>query len=432
METRADGRRDIAVVGGGVAGLAAAIEAAGTGASVTLHDARETLGGRARTREVGGFLLNEGAHALYVDGAAMAFLRMLGREPAGGVPDPTGGVGVDGRLVGSLPAGPWSVLRTPLLRGDRLAFGRVFARLARLEPLDFRDVTVTDAVRGLVGDGPASRVVHALFRLATYGNDPDVASADTGIAQLVLGLGNGVRYLDGGWRTIVDALLDEARRRGVRVEPGAKVTAVAPVPGGVEVVTTARRRRHDAVVLAPGAPRHVAALLGDRVPDAARWAATARASGVASFDVGLAGPWGSGPTFALGLDTPMYLSVHAPVARLAPEGRTLVNVSRYLPPDETPDPDRDRRACEEFLERIRPGWRDDACHVEFHPRLVASTDQPRAAEGGMTARPASTVPGLAGVYVAGDWVGPVGSLADASVASGRAAARLAVAGKVAA
>lgn len=198
IEKGAIGPRDIAVVGGGLAGLAAAIEAAGAGAAVTLHDARETLGGRARTREVDGFSLNEGPHALYVDGEAMAFLRSIGREPAGGTPDPSRGVGVDGRVVGPLPAGLRSVIRTPLLRGDRVAFARLFARIGRLDPHDHADVTVTHAVRRLVGDGPAARVVHALFRLATYGNDPDVASADTGIAQLALGSRNGVRYLDGG------------------------------------------------------------------------------------------------------------------------------------------------------------------------------------------------------------------------------------------
>jgi hypothetical protein len=35
------------------------------------------------------------------------------------------------------------------------------------------------------------------------------------------------------------------------------------------------------------------------------------------------------------------------------------------------------------------------------------------------------VPGIAGLYLAGDWVGPEGFLADASTASARAAAALA-------
>jgi phytoene dehydrogenase-like protein len=85
----------VAVVGAGLAGLAAAIEASTSGEAVTLFDAREHPGGRARTRDEGGFLVNEGAHALYIDGAANQFLRSLDLEPAGGQPDAAGGIGVD-------------------------------------------------------------------------------------------------------------------------------------------------------------------------------------------------------------------------------------------------------------------------------------------------------------------------------------------------
>ncbi|MDP9388899.1 MAG: FAD-dependent oxidoreductase, partial [Actinomycetota bacterium] len=44
----------VAVVGGGITGLAAAWELAGAGAQVTLFEASERLGGRIRTEEVGG------------------------------------------------------------------------------------------------------------------------------------------------------------------------------------------------------------------------------------------------------------------------------------------------------------------------------------------------------------------------------------------
>ncbi|OLT30443.1 hypothetical protein BJF79_38970 [Actinomadura sp. CNU-125] len=41
-------KSEITVIGGGVAGLVAAIECAEGGASVTLHEAHRTLGGRGR------------------------------------------------------------------------------------------------------------------------------------------------------------------------------------------------------------------------------------------------------------------------------------------------------------------------------------------------------------------------------------------------
>ena len=52
----------LAVIGGGWAGLAAAIEAVSLGASVTLFEMAPTLGGRARTLDGGEPVLDNGQH----------------------------------------------------------------------------------------------------------------------------------------------------------------------------------------------------------------------------------------------------------------------------------------------------------------------------------------------------------------------------------
>ena len=59
--------------------------------------------------------------------------------------------------------------------------------------------------------------------------------------------------------------------------------------------------------------------------------------------------------------------------------------------------------------------------------MVVTGAIPTAANGGLAGRPAAEVPGLPGAFVAGDWVGPVGMLADAALASGVHAGRLAAA-----
>ena len=53
------GRRNITVIGGGIAGLVASIAAAETGASVIVHEAHGMLGGRARST-AGDFVANHG------------------------------------------------------------------------------------------------------------------------------------------------------------------------------------------------------------------------------------------------------------------------------------------------------------------------------------------------------------------------------------
>jgi squalene-associated FAD-dependent desaturase len=71
----------IAVVGGGLAGLAAAIECADAGASVTLYEARSRLGGATFSFERNGLWLDNGQHvALRCCTAYLAFLRRLGVE----------------------------------------------------------------------------------------------------------------------------------------------------------------------------------------------------------------------------------------------------------------------------------------------------------------------------------------------------------------
>jgi hypothetical protein len=47
---------------------------------------------------------------------------------------------------------------------------------------------------------------------------------------------------------------------------------------------------------------------------------------------------------------------------------------------------------------------------------------PTASRGGLHGRPQALVPQHDRVFVAGDWVGPVGLLGDAAMASGAAAA----------
>jgi phytoene dehydrogenase-like protein len=58
------------------------------------------------------------------------------------------------------------------------------------------------------------------------------------------------------------------------------------------------------------------------------------------------------------------------------------------------------------------------------PRIEAASALPLAKDGGFVSRPGSQVPGIANLYLAGDWVGPEGFLVDASIASARRAAQM--------
>ena len=84
---------DVAVVGGGLSGFTAAAFAGREGLAVGVLEKAASPGGRARTRDEGGFLFNLGPHALYRSGEAMAILRELGVRFRGRVPPAGGGYG---------------------------------------------------------------------------------------------------------------------------------------------------------------------------------------------------------------------------------------------------------------------------------------------------------------------------------------------------
>src|SRR5690349_14048108 len=113
------------VIGGGLAGLAAATYLARGGAKVRLLAKAPTLGGRAATDTPHGFALNRGAHALYAGGAAEAVLKDLGVSFTSG--SPRGYMARDERGLHPFPAAPMDILRTTLLDAtDKAELMRVF------------------------------------------------------------------------------------------------------------------------------------------------------------------------------------------------------------------------------------------------------------------------------------------------------------------
>src|SRR5262245_30786183 len=197
----------VAVVGGGLGGLVAAAFAARAGAQVTLFERMADAGGRGRSREERGFTFNMGPHALYLKGPAIGALRELGIEPAGRSPAPTGGLGyLDGRLH-ALPGGSVSLLTTGLLGlSEKLELAGLLSRMSRLVDEADSAVPVGEYLRTVVRSARVRDLLLALVRVTSYSHVPEVLASDAALTQVALGLGPGVRYVDGGWQTIVDAL----------------------------------------------------------------------------------------------------------------------------------------------------------------------------------------------------------------------------------
>jgi len=391
-------RHEIHVIGGGLAGLAAAAVAARAGAAVVVHETRHRLGGRATTDERDGFLLDQGPHALYRGGAAERVLGELGIRARGVRPRVQGVVVLDG-VRHRAPTGAVSLLRTTALDGrDKLELARVFATLPRVRPADHAHRSATEWVDGVARRPRVRQAIHTLLRLTSYANHPAVSSAEVAIGMLQQGTGPGVLYLQGGWQQLVDALADVGVRAGARIEVGEPVTELPDAA---------------AVIVAAGGPANVGALVGHA------WE-VGPAAEVACLDVGLDGP--PPQDIALGLDVPMYASHHSIAPGRAPAGRSLLAAAEYLAPGVEPD----RARLEGWVRTVGVG--DDRIVTRrYLHRMVACSAIATAEGGGLAGRPDVAVPGRPGTFVAGDWVGPEGHLGDAVLASARAAALAAVA-----
>jgi len=411
----------VIVVGGGLAGLGAAAMLGRAGRDVVLYEKASSLGGRASTqRRDGGFLLNQGPHALFVGGAGMRELRKLGLEPRGKTPSASGGYAVAGGVKHTLPGGLVSLLTTGLLRlPAKLETARLLASLGRLETSSLQTTTVRAWTTRALRHPEVRQLVEALLRLSTYANAPDAMSAGVALRQLQIALADNVLYLDGGWQTLVDGLRAVAEQAGVRIVGGARVVAVDSDAAGVRGVRLADGTAEvaSAVILATD-PAGASALAGPAARGLAAFASTAVPVRAACLDLCLTRLPRERATFALGIDEPLYLSVHSARAALAPEGAALIQLARYLECDgRESDPAADERALDGLMDLVQPGWRDVVVDRRFLPKMVVTHAMPSAAMGGLAGRPAPSVPEISGLHVAGDWVGGEGMLADASFAS---------------
>jgi phytoene dehydrogenase-like protein len=421
---------DVAVVGGGLAGLTAALILGRAGRRVALFEKAPEAGGRAGTLTRDGFAFNVGPHAIYRAGAAARLLGRLGVTLDGGRPDVGAGQAVCRGALHPLPITPAALLATPLLglRG-KLRLAKLFASLPRLDPAPLDGTSVAAWLEALRLPDDARALVLAFVRLTTYADAPERLDAGATVRNLNLG-GAGVLYLHGGWRTLVDDLAARARQAGVVLHARAPVAAVERETGGrasgVRLSDGTRVGARSVIVTA--APEQAARLVegADDTP-LARWAATRVPVRAACLDVALRRLPRPRATFALGIDRPTYFSVHSAVARLAPEGGALIHVARYLAPEAAAGDAATERELHGLLDLMQPEWRKELVHERFLPDLVVTHALPAAAERGLRGRPGPEVPGAPGLYLAGDWVGPEGLLIDASLSSAARAVDFALA-----
>ncbi len=416
---------DIVVVGGGLAGLAAAAYSARGGARVLLLEGSSRLGGRAITNLRGGYHFNIGPHALYRTGHASQVLAELGVTVSGGMPPLSGAFAyIDGALH-TLPSGFVSLLTTGMLGAKgKFELGGFLKNLGdyRPEPLD--NIPVDEWLARSMTDPMARRVAWAWIRTASYSANGDLYSAGAALRQLQQANG-GVLYLDHGWQSMVQGLASCAERAGVRLESQRAVKRLEAQDGRINVVLADGSAIQASTAILACGPRTTAEIAGGLQPSLSEAAARVRPGRMACLDLGLRALPKPAHRFALGIDRQLYFSVHSSIARLAPEGGAFIHVAKYLG-DAASDPKADRLELETFLDAMQPGWRQHVEQEQFLSSIAAVEAVPLASNGGLSGRPSVAIAAAQRVFLAGDWVGQEGQLSDASLASARRASGLAL------
>ncbi len=277
------GGRDIAIVGGGPAGLAAAWRLAGAGAAVTLYERRETPGGRMRTDTLDGVRLDPAVQLLgsyYTEtfrlareaGAADLLVRSPGRDALwrGGRAHPlTYGSVPSMTLSGALPMGLKLRLGTRYVSFLQRHAAELDANApARAAAAGLDRESIAAWGRREMGADFVELLVYPLLA-AYYGAVPEDASAGFYHGLARAGMDVSLHAVRGGVGELPAALLRALERRGTRFRGGVAVEGVEVAPDGVRVRTPEGDVTHDALVLALP-PRAAAALDGLPEP-AARW-----------------------------------------------------------------------------------------------------------------------------------------------------------------
>jgi phytoene dehydrogenase-like protein len=372
---------EITVIGGGVAGLAAAITCAESGANVTLFEAHQQLGGRARSTD-GPYKANLGPHAIYTGGALWNWLTQRNLMPPVARPPLTG---VRFRYGGAVHRTPPLSLIPPGLR--------LRGRLAPVEQ-DFRSWVADHA------DAQTADFLSALAGVYTFHHDPGELSAAfvwSRTQRLLLNPRPAARFIAGGWTNLVDALERRARELGVRIVAGERVDALPDPPVIVAVEL-----------------RDARALLNDHT---LQWPS----GHTVCLDVGLRDRRGD-PWIVSDLDSAGWLERYTAQDRsLAPAGEALVQGQMPLRPGETPHAAGAR--LEELLDASFEGWRE---RTTWRRRQLMDGRSGALDLPGTTWRERPAIDRGGGIFLCGDQVAADGCLSEVSFASAAQAAERAL------
>ncbi len=441
---------DVLVIGGGLAGIAAALDCADAGARVRLVEVRRRLGGAAYSFERDGLSIDNGQHVfLRCCTAYRRLLRRLGSEH---------GVVVQERLQipvlspgnepfvlcrSGLPAPlhlAGSLMRYPYLNlAGRLRAARAARALGRLDPGDpaLEGQTLGQWLGAHGQDADALAALWDLIALPTLNLPAADASLALGAFVFQTGLLASASAGDIGFherplsQTIADPALRVLRSAGVEVSLGWRAEAIERARSGFRVRGTgatdaASAREHASAAVIVALPHaRAAGLLEALQPDITGALRRLESSPIVNVHV-VYDRTVCEHRFAAGVGTPVQYLFDRSAAGGVPAGWQYLAVSLSGAEQEMGMSADELRACYlPALSELLPRARDARVESFFVTREHAATFRASPGVARLRPRARTSIPGLAlaGAFTDTGWPATL----ESAVLSGHTAARAALA-----
>jgi squalene-associated FAD-dependent desaturase len=411
--------RRVAVIGGGLAGITAALHCVDAGCQVTVFESRPQLGGLTHSFSRGDLNVDNGQHVfLRCCTSYRALLRRLGvadrveLQPRLAIPvcSPSAGAPVWLRRT-ALPA-PLHLAASllqyrPLNTVERVRFALAAVALRRVDPTS-KATDEQNFGTWLRQHGQSDHAISALWELvgiATLNSRADQASLSLAATVFQEGLLTDASAADIGWSLVPlrelhgDPALTCLAAAGAQVRTNATVRGIEPVGGGWQITTDDGITTADQVILAvpPAAAEQL--LPTGSVPAAPGWSQRLGSVPIINVHVVLDRPV-LGEPFIAGVDTPVQWVFDRTAQSRLRHGQYIA-VSLSAADDLVNTPTADLRS--QFLPELTallPRMRGAQVRDFFVTRERHATFRP--APGSAALRP-SAVTAARGLFLAGAW-----------------------------
>jgi protoporphyrinogen oxidase len=413
---------DVAIIGGGLAGLTAANFLVREGKKIVVLEKSNRVGGRAMTNNKNEVLMNLGAHALSIDGKAMKTLTELGISIPG--ENASKSVNIQGiweNEVYPIPTDFLSVLSSSLLTWKgKIVFSKLMLKIMKSNFDSIPQISLSNWAETEISDPMVRHIFYALCRLSTYNSAPTLQLAKPVLKQVKLGLNTGVLYVDGGWETIIQKLKEYAIEGGAEIIYSKNVIEIEHHEHYQSIrCSDGELYNVPACIIAAPPNETLKMVTGSDNTSLLTWVNQAIPVTASCLDLGLKKLPNLENQFSLGLDQSLYFTNQSRSAKLSEDGTLVVSLVKYHNPLQSFNPQEDKAQLETVMDLLHPNWRNEVVVKQYLPKMTVAHDFPHIKRKD---NPGPAIPQMKGIYIAGDWCGHEEILADAAVESGKRAA----------